>query len=222
MAYLSSGYTGAELANRLYQSTKLTGTKAAAITACYQYLNDAQLDLFYEYDWPELLIQDDYITTDDSAYYSLASALNNAAKAGFGRVRDGSVRCGTRNLIPTSKYQWDKDDPSRGYSGTPTHYCLVSRVDFRVLPYGSDGDIVYLDWVLMPVKIESDTAAADISFAPEHQELIHQGGLWRLMRDYSQKDWMVQYDLYRKMLRNAIANSSPVNYGAVLITPVSC
>jgi len=218
VTYLSSGWTGAEMAAILYRSSKTSGLKTAEVTSAYDYLNMSQLAMFSEHDWSDLLNQDDTFTTDGATSYDLTVELETH----FGRVKDGSVRCGSYNLSPTSKYQRDMDDPDRTGGGVPSEYCIVNRNDFRILPYGSSGDIIYIDWIGMPVKIDSTTTATQMSFKPERQQIILQGAIWMMMRDYTQPDWIEQYRLYREMLKDAIKNDSMVNYGYTVIQPVDC
>jgi hypothetical protein len=206
MAYLTDGFSAEEMIARVAGVVK--SSTAAAETMILQLLNATQLEMFYRYDWPELRVQDDYFTTDGSESYSLASVLNNANKAGFGRVVANSVRYGSYSLSPITKGWIDQYDPERIQGGTPLKYCAVNRTDFRVWPYGSSGDKISLDWVILPVKLEAASAADDVSFDPERHELIIEGTIWRACREEKPDlEWERMMGQWYRRLKEAYRDS---------------
>ena len=219
MAYLTDGFSADVMIDRV-QGVIKGGTATADEAVAVQFLNMAQLEMFHRKDWPELRIYDDYITTDGSASYSLATALNDAAKAGFGRVVEKSVRYGSFYLEPITKKRYDLLDPGRTYGGTPQFYCASSRSDFRVLPYGSSGEKISLDWVCLPVEIVAATDAADISYAPEHHELIIEGAIWRACREFKpDREWVEMQRAWYTRLDEAYKNSRQFRMSSFNVQP---
>ena len=139
MGYLTDGFDASDMIERV-QGVIKGGSDTASEAIALQFLNMAQLEMFHRYDWPELRIQDDYFTTTGADSYSLASVLHSAEKAGFGRVMSDSVRTGVWSLKPITKGWLDQKDSARNSSSTPYSYCAVNRTDFRIWPYGSNGD----------------------------------------------------------------------------------
>ena len=219
MAYLTDGFSAAEMIDRV-QGVSKTGSATADDDIALQFLNMAQLEMFHRHDWPELRVQDDYFTTDGSEHYSLAGVLNDTQKAGFGRIIADSVRYSYWPLDPVTKGWLDQQDPGRTQSGTPRAFCMVNRTDFRIWPYGSSGADIYLDWVLMPVKLTAALAATGISFASDRHELIIEGGIWRACREFKpDREWVEMRKEWYVAMKQTYKNSRQFKMKSFVVEP---
>ncbi len=219
------GLTATEMIADVAGVVNLTATDATVITEMLRYLNRAQALMYFHGDWPELIVADATFTTDAAISYDLtnAEAGNHGVGAQFGRIRGKTIRVSDDTIPLLSKDQWDRYDPDRSESGDPEFACLLSRTDFRILPYGSTGDVVYFDYVKLPVRIESATAAAIISFYPDRHELIVEGAQYLAMKKYNKSDrqeWILQKRMFEKDMKDMYNKCNPYKSNMSNIIPI--
>ena len=202
------GLSGEEIVTSVVEVLNMKPADTTDQNKILRWANRIQLLMFRMGDWPELIKCDATFTTDGSKSYSLTSTTS------FGRIKDRSVRIGTNHIYPMSKGTLDEIDPDETASGSVSNYIFVSRKDFRLWPYGSDGETVYLDYIQLPVKITYTTTAAAISFAPENHEMIVEGAIYLGMKNYGSPDWIAQKKYFYQGVKKYFNTSSPVKYGS--------
>lgn len=204
---MSLGLTGQNMIDDVSNALHLPVGKQ---TEVLRWLNRSALWMAKYFDWPDLRVSDASFTSDGSDSYDLTSEISSS----FYRVIDKTVRVGSRNLVPMPKSYMDEVDPLRSTSNSPTGYCAVSRKDFRMFPYGSDGDTVYLDYIRYPVEITSGLAASGQSYDEPNQELVVTGALWRGEQRLGLSGWQNNQKAWEAEVRKAydkghIARYSP-------------
>lgn len=208
---MALGMTGAEMANNVAGAISYDTSNSTHLSRIYRWLNMSQLWMYGQkkLDWPELRVSDASFTTDGSTSYDLTSAIDSAV----GRVIDRSVRIGNRMMYPMPKSFTDETDPSRATNGSPIYYQQLSRKDFRLYPYGSNGDTVYLDYIKYPTEITANTTAANVSFTEERHELIELGAIWRGLRFQGiTKEWM---EMRNQWIEDVTQNYSSGRVGTI-------
>ncbi len=207
-----SGLSGEEIVTSVAEILNMNIASTADRDKILRWVNRIQLLMFRIGDWPELIVCDASFTTDAPAThtYNLVTEIGTQ----FGRVKDKSVRIGTDHIYPMSKGMLDEIDSAGTNAGSVSHYIAVNRKDFRLWPYGSTGETVYLDYIQLPVKITYTTTAAAISFYPENHELIVEGAIYLGMKNYGTPDWMAQKKYFYDELKKYYNTSKPVRYGS--------
>jgi len=215
MTAYNTGMTGQNMIDEVLSHGNEEGTSEQNARAL-RWLNRASIHLFSKFDWPELIVNDAEFTTDGSTKYDLTTYLtaDSIAVENFGRLRGDSIRIGTLPLDIIGKGQWDKKDPARTLSGVAVAAAMTNRKDFRILPYGSDGETVKLDFVGLPVLITAATTADEMSFYPERQILVIEYAVMWTYRHTGQGDWTWQNKLFDQHLdaekvRASVTSSTP-------------
>jgi len=193
----------------------MDGTQATQLAEILRFLNRAALWMAEMFDWPELRVNDASFTSDGSDSYDLSTEVSSTLL----RVVDRSVRVSTTNLKSQPKTYMDMVDPARTTSADPTGYCFVSPTDFRLLPYGSDGETVYLDYIKYPTEITAALAAASQSFLPPRQELVIDGAIWRGERRLSLPSWEGHKEVWERSVQKAFDKGSLSRFSPRQVIP---
>lgn len=224
MAY-ADGYTGQEMITEYLGITHIQETDAIGIASALRAINASQLAMYGIGYWPIMVIPDAYITTDGSNYYDLSTDIlkdpdGNALTGQFGRLVPNTIRCGTEPLTLASHGMITQHDPDYTVGGGgPTHYALINKKKLFLYSTGSDGDTVTFDFMGLPFKITASTTAAQISFEPENHWLISEGAQFFGLKAHRGNDWVSQYKLWEKRVKQAIGMSKPVSGGTVSFMP---
>jgi hypothetical protein len=200
---INPGMTGAEMMDEVVDATSLDTANIATDSArVLRRLNLAQSIMFNAGDWEDLRVNNTTITSTGAGSYNLKTLISD-----FGRIKDHSVRCGTKYLVPVTKDLIDEKDPDGSRSGTPQEYA-VSGTELFTYPKASSGLVITLDYIKMPTQIASGTAAADISFFPEHHTYIVDGAISLTQNRQKRADWKIAIDDFRKAMKREATRST--------------
>jgi|GEM_PF-5245315 len=197
---INPGMTGAEMMDEVVDATSLDTTNVTEHSArVLRRLNLAQSIMFNAGDWEDLRVNNTTITSTGAGSYNLKTLISD-----FGRIKNRSVRCGTKYLVPVTKDLIDEKDPDGTRSGTPQEYAVAGNELFTY-PKATSGLVITLDYIKMPTKIESGTLAADISFYPEHHTFIVDGAISLTSNRQKRTDWKIAIDDFRKAMKREAA-----------------
>jgi len=202
------GFSAEQIIRELAEVVKETDNTAYD-TIALRHINFAALALYGIGDWPELIVRDASLTTDDSDDYDLQDT-EIVADSTVGRLRGNSVRIGSYYIPKKSIDYINRLDPAKSRSGAVEYYALPNINHFTLWPFGSDGDTVTFDYVSLPTEIEANTTAANMPFEPDRHWLLYEGALWRAMRGIRKPDeWIAQRNFFCNEAKKAFAYSSP-------------
>lgn len=221
MAYVD-GYSGEEMVSEVLGMVNISNTDAAGIAEALRALNASQLEMAMLADWPQLLYPDASFTTDGSTYYDLSDGTvlgDEDLDGAFCRIMKETVRTATRKLFPKSHGMIVSRDEGYTAGGDITHFAIINKKKFMPWPVGSTGDTIYFDMLCNPVKITSDTTAAEITFDPTEHELIIEGAFYMGMRKYRKADWGSQYQIWKKTVKEHAGRAKMMKGGITYFIP---
>lgn len=210
--------TGAEMVEDVCGPLSYNKDDTTHQTRALRWLNDAA-KWMARFDFPELVTHDASFTTTGADSYDMTA--EGFPGSTFFRIVEGTVRIARRNLILKTKAWRDSVDPDYSDTGEADFYGIEDRKYFWLYRKEGAGSTVKFDWVKYPAAIANDTAEADVTFQPEHHNLLVRGAIWRGKQYIGDTDWLGEKLQWEKDVKNQYkSGSAPINVTGDSVTPI--